>query len=46
MVGGSYSLSGAVEKSRQQRSPHFSVLMYYEYDPHAKKAVALLDGLF
>ena len=37
---------GSVEKSRQRRSRHFSVLTYYEYAPRPKKAVALLDGLF
>jgi len=38
--------TGSVEKSRQRRSRHFSVLTYYEYAPRPKKAVALLDGLF
>ncbi|WP_443147845.1 hypothetical protein [Nitrospira sp.] len=38
--------SGAVEKSRQRRSRHFSVLTYWKYALRAKMAVALLDELF
>jgi hypothetical protein len=38
--------SGPVEKSRQQRSPHFAVLTYKVYAPRAKMSVALLDELF
>ncbi|WNM60617.1 hypothetical protein [Candidatus Nitrospira neomarina] len=38
--------SGSVEKSRQRRSRHFSVLTYYAYAPRVKTAAALLDGLF
>ena len=45
---------GAVEKSRQRRSPHFSVLTYWKYALRAKMAVAFpsrglrtgLDELF
>jgi len=37
---------GSVEKSRQRRSRHFSVLTYGMYAPRAKMAAALLDGLF
>jgi len=37
---------GNVEKSRQRRSRPFAVLTYYEYAPRAKRAAALLDGLF
>jgi hypothetical protein len=37
---------GSVEKSRQRRSHHFSVLTYQVYAPRVKMAVALLDGLF
>ena len=37
---------GSVEKSRQRRSRHFSVLTYSAYAPRVKTAVALLDGLF
>jgi len=37
---------GAVEKSRQRRSRHFSVLTYWKYALRAKMAVALLDELF
>jgi hypothetical protein len=37
---------GSVEKSRQRRSRHFSVLTYYAYAPRVKMAAALLDGLF
>ena len=39
-------LNGSVEKSRQRRSRHFSVLTYYAYAPRVKTAAALLDGLF
>ncbi|GJL59121.1 MAG: hypothetical protein NPIRA03_19780 [Nitrospirales bacterium] len=37
---------GSVEKSRQRRSRHFSVLTYYAYAPRVKTAAALLDGPF
>ena len=37
---------GSVEKSRQRRSRHFSVLTYDAYAPRVKMAAALLDGLF
>jgi hypothetical protein len=37
---------GSVEKSRQRRSRHFSVLTYSAYAPREKMAAALLDGLF
>jgi len=37
---------GSVEKSRQRRSRHFSVLTYWKYAPRAKLAAALLDELF
>ena len=40
------SLYGSVEKSRQRRSRHFSVLTYYVYAPRVKTAAALLDGPF
>jgi len=40
------ALHGSVEKSRQRRSRHFSVLTYYAYAPRVKTAAALLDGLF
>jgi hypothetical protein len=38
--------NGSVEKSRQRRSRHFSVLTYSAYAPRVKMAAALLDGLF
>jgi len=38
--------SGSVEKSRQRRSRHFSVLTYCQCAPRAKMAVALLDEPF
>jgi hypothetical protein len=38
--------NGAVEKSRQRRSRHFSVLTYWKYALRAKLAAALLDELF
>jgi len=41
-----FSRYGSVEKSRQRRSRHFSVLTYYAYAPRAKTAVALLDEPF
>jgi len=37
---------GAVEKIRQRRSRHFSVLTYWNYALRAKMASALLDELF
>ena len=37
---------GNVEKSHQRRSRPFAVLTYWEYAPRAKRAAALLDGLF
>jgi hypothetical protein len=37
---------GAVEKSRQRRSRHFSVLTYWKYALRAKLAAALLGELF
>jgi len=37
---------GTVEKSRQRRSRPYAVLTYWEYAPRAKRAAALLDGLF
>jgi hypothetical protein len=37
---------GAVEKSLQRRSRHFSVLTYWKYALRAKMAAALLDELF
>jgi hypothetical protein len=37
---------GAVEKSRQRRSRHFSVLTYWKYALRAKMTAALLDELF
>ena len=37
---------GAVEKSRQRRSPHFSVLTYWKYALRAKMTAALLDNFF
>jgi hypothetical protein len=48
------SLQGSVEKSRQRRSRHFSVLTYQVYAPRVKMAVAFpssglrtgLDGPF
>ena len=39
-------LKGSVEKSRQRRSRHFSVLTYGMYALRAKMAAAFLDGLF
>jgi hypothetical protein len=39
-------LAGSVEKSRQRRSRHFSVLTYYPYAPRTKMAAALLNELF
>jgi hypothetical protein len=36
----------AVEKSRQRRSRHFSVLTYWKYALRAKMTAALLDELF
>jgi hypothetical protein len=36
----------AVEKSRQRRSRHFSVLTYSPYAPRIKMAAALLSELF
>jgi hypothetical protein len=38
--------NGAVEKSRQRRSRHFSVLTYWKYALRAKLTAALLDELF
>jgi len=40
------SQHGAVEKSRQRRSRHFSVLTYWKYALRAKMTAALLDELF
>ena len=37
---------GKVEKSRQRRSRPFAVLTYREHALRAKRAAALLDGLF
>ena len=37
---------GAVEKSRQRRSRHFSVLTYWKYALRAKMTKALLDEPF
>jgi hypothetical protein len=39
-------LLGAVEKSRQRRSRHFSVLTYWKYALRAKMTAALLDKIF
>jgi hypothetical protein len=39
-------INGAVEKSRQRRSRHFSVLTYWKYALRAKMTAALLDDLF
>ena len=39
-------VKGAVEKSRQRRSRHFSVLTYSPYAPRIKMAAALLNELF
>ena len=39
-------MNGSVEKSRQRRSRHFSVLTYSAYAPRVKTAAALLDGFF
>jgi len=44
--GGGAIHIGVVEKSRQRRSRHFSVLTYWKYAPRAKMAAALLDELF
>ena len=38
--------NGSVEKIRQRRSRHFSVLTYSAYAPRVKMAAALLDGPF
>jgi len=46
MLGHYLFVYGPVEKSRQRRSRHFSVLTYSQYAPRAKMAVALLDGPF
>ena len=45
-TGQSVSLGGAVEKIRQRRSRHFSVLTYDSYAPRRKMAAALLNELF
>ena len=37
---------GNVEKIRQRRSRHFTVLTYFVYAPRVKMAVALLDDFF
>jgi hypothetical protein len=39
-------IRGTVEKSRQRRSRHFSVLTYWKYAPRAKMTAALLNELF
>ncbi len=41
-----FSQTGSVEKSRQRRSRHFSVLTYQVYAPRVKMAAALLDDFF
>jgi len=41
-----YHMNGSVEKSRQRRSRHFSVLTYYPYAPRTIMAAALLNELF
>jgi hypothetical protein len=39
-------INGAVEKSRQRRSRHFSVLTYWKYALRTKMTAALLDEIF
>ncbi len=47
MTGDVYDfMLGAVEKSRQPRSRHFSVLTHRRYVPRAKMAAALLAEHF